>query len=770
MSLVPRVGGRRPKTVLTAGRFRAIAAVAALAVAIPLLPAMSASAVPVPLAGRAAVYGTVTPEDPAQWSGGGSVVLSNYSGGATIATITPDSSGRFEANDLPPGQYQVRFVPPAGGPFVESTWAAPGRPVGEHKTLVAGSVLEITGTWRLGGTVSGTISADNGFELVDPVVVLRPQASSLPTLTAAVDPTTGAYTIGPIREGRYYLSAEDLGAVTDWLTYWPRSLGPDTTLDVAFGAVLTGKDILLRSQPVRSGVVTYTLLDGSTAPLEGALVSYVTGALADITSITDSQGRFYLPSPSRSYQGRIKVTPPASQPFLVPEWADNAFRWEDARTFSGPSSGVEYHNFTIGRGGAVSGAVTGPDSLPLDSAFIEAFRLDESGEIHSINRMFTGPDGTFSFLGLVPGEYFFQIVDHWQRGLDDEYWPDARYFADAEIVTIRAEEFVELGAVSLDLHSLDIDRITGTNRFGTAVEVTKRLFPSAGPDDAVGVPVVYLANAFNYPDALSAGPAAVKKGGALLTVAPDSIPAEVLTELRRLAPERIIVVGGPSMVSDRVIRELNASLGSLVEPVRRITGSNRYQTSLAIAKDAFVVQPGERIDTVFIATGNNYPDALAAGPAAASLGAPVLLVNGAASTVGSDLIDFLISRRVLNVYILGGSNSVSESIMNQLSWIHNSGYLVRITGNNRYETAMMINRSFFPRAEEAFFANGAGFADALVGGAYAGAIGAPLYLTVPHCVLPFIAEATSDQKVLGIHVLGGTNMISANVERFGICT
>jgi putative cell wall-binding protein len=87
-----------------------------------------------------------------------------------------------------------------------------------------------------------------------------------------------------------------------------------------------------------------------------------------------------------------------------------------------------------------------------------------------------------------------------------------------------------------------ITRESGTDRFATSVAISVANF-------APGVPVVFVANAFNFPDALSGAAAAGKLGAPLLLVRPDGVPAVVATELKRLKPGRIVILGGPAVVS-----------------------------------------------------------------------------------------------------------------------------------------------------------------------------------------------------------------------------
>ena len=90
-----------------------------------------------------------------------------------------------------------------------------------------------------------------------------------------------------------------------------------------------------------------------------------------------------------------------------------------------------------------------------------------------------------------------------------------------------------------------VTRLFGPDRYGTAAAISQATF-------AANVPVVYIATGQNYPDALAAGPAAGAGNGPVLLVTQSSIPAVVATELTRLKPHRIVILGGPAVVSDGV--------------------------------------------------------------------------------------------------------------------------------------------------------------------------------------------------------------------------
>lgn len=167
------------------------------------------------------------------------------------------------------------------------------------------------------------------------------------------------------------------------------------------------------------------------------------------------------------------------------------------------------------------------------------------------------------------------------------------------------------------------------------------------------VPVAYVATGLAFPDGLAGGAAGAANGGPLLFVEQNGIPVDIRTELERLNPARIVVLGGPAAVSDEVL----AQLAQYSTRVDRIAGVNRYETAAALATSQFTKVNGS-VAAVVIATGQNFPDAVAAGAA----GYPVLLVpsTGAAPQAVKDA---LVALNPLAVLVMGGTGAVSDATL-----------------------------------------------------------------------------------------------------------
>lgn len=297
--------------------------------------------------------------------------------------------------------------------------------------------------------------------------------------------------------------------------------------------------------------------------------------------------------------------------------------------------------------------------------------------------------------------------------------------------------------------SADVDRLAGADRYATAAAVSAASF-------SAGVPVAYVATGANFPDALAAGAAAARRGGPVLLVTSGNIPPATASELARLRPAEIKVVGGASIVSDGVLGSLRAY--ATTGTVTRLAGATRYATAAAISSDTFA----SGVPVAYVATGTNFPDALAGVAAAGSGGGPVLLTSP--SQLPGDTAAELSRLRPDRIVVLGGTSVISDGVVAALRGYATSGRVNRLSGANRYATAVDVSSSTFGSSAVAFIATGANFPDALGGGPVAGSIPGPLLL-VPGTSIP--ADVAAELRRLAperVVILGGTSVVSASVQ------
>ncbi len=299
-------------------------------------------------------------------------------------------------------------------------------------------------------------------------------------------------------------------------------------------------------------------------------------------------------------------------------------------------------------------------------------------------------------------------------------------------------------------------RFAGGNRFETSAVISRSSFPDPGLVD-----VVVVATGSGFADALSAAPLAARLGGPLLLSGKSFLDEAVSQEIIRLQPGRVIVVGSPKVISDAV----GARLQTLVGPsgvVERVYGSDRYATSLQVAKRGW----GSGASSVFVASGADFPDALSAGAAAGMKGAPVVLVPGRAKSAPKEVADFLQTSGTREVLVAGGMQAVSSGVAGSLAA---GRQLTRYAGANRFETSALIGNAFNTKRASIYLASGGTFPDALSGAAVAGANRAPVLLSKKNCIPTPISQVIKSVDPTLKVLLGGTVSLSNQVMKLKTC-
>lgn len=183
-----------------------------------------------------------------------------------------------------------------------------------------------------------------------------------------------------------------------------------------------------------------------------------------------------------------------------------------------------------------------------------------------------------------------------------------------------------------DLADADLTttRLAGSDRFATAAVIAGELAEVAGDPERVFVVEGWHADpARGWPDALSASGVAAHSGEPILLVTRDRLPAATADALDAGGASQAVIVGGTSAVSP----DVQTRLGAHVDDVERLAGVDRYETSVEAA-DLAVAAGGQPIYPWF-ATGRDWPDALAAAPAASHDGGVLVLVHGGPYVAGS---------------------------------------------------------------------------------------------------------------------------------------
>jgi putative cell wall-binding protein len=281
-----------------------------------------------------------------------------------------------------------------------------------------------------------------------------------------------------------------------------------------------------------------------------------------------------------------------------------------------------------------------------------------------------------------------------------------------------------------------LERISGANRWATAVEISQEGWDSAS--------VVVLANGRNYPDALAAVPLAYALDAPILLTEADELVEEAEDEIERLGATKVIIVGGTGVISEDVAEALE----DLDLEVERISGANRYATAAAIAAE---VAP-DGADTVVLAYGRGYADALAAASYAAVNGYPILLTEkNELPEATEDAIEDLGATKVI---VVGGTGVIAAGTVADLPGV------TRVSGANREATSVALAEHFAPDTDMYYLATGDGFADAITGAVLAAKNGTGILLvrsSLSNEVKGFLADVNE------LVVFGGTGAVSTTV-------
>jgi hypothetical protein len=166
-------------------------------------------------------------------------------------------------------------------------------------------------------------------------------------------------------------------------------------------------------------------------------------------------------------------------------------------------------------------------------------------------------------------------------------------------------------------------------------------------------------------------------------------------------------------------------------------------------------------DSVIITTGQNFPDALAAGPLAYDKDAPIILHDG--STPSAAVVKFLTDNDIEDAYIIGGTSAVPQAITDALDDVLGVD-VTRLAGANRFETAVAVATEIGDNTG-VILANGRNFPDALAAAPLAAANSAPILLveagSIPTATAAWhVANADTLENVW---VVGGTSVVAASV-------
>jgi putative cell wall-binding protein len=314
------------------------------------------------------------------------------------------------------------------------------------------------------------------------------------------------------------------------------------------------------------------------------------------------------------------------------------------------------------------------------------------------------------------------------------------------------------GTAFADTSQKPVTRLAGGDRVATAVAISKQAFPTDHSAHNV-----ILTAAYRFPDAMSAAPLGKHLTAPLLLTTPGELSPATLTEIERVLPvpssgtagtttdgcattppaNAVYVIGGDAAIAQQIDTQLNQAGFDVV----RVDGADRFATSVAVARCE------GSPSTVFLARGDNFADALSAGPAAASVNGTVLLTAG--TTLPPSVSAYLSGLSDPTVFAVGQAAHKADPAAQP------------IVGGDRFATAALVAAQFFPNPTIVGVATGWNVPDALAGGAFMGLEGGPVLMTGP------VTLQSADGLYIGEHsatlhqayLFGGPASLSPTIDK-----
>lgn len=286
-----------------------------------------------------------------------------------------------------------------------------------------------------------------------------------------------------------------------------------------------------------------------------------------------------------------------------------------------------------------------------------------------------------------------------------------------------------------------VERIAGDNRYETASLIAQKFIQS---------PTVLLANSGNFPDALVAANLAYILEAPILLTDGLTLSEETRQSLVALGANKIVILGGENSVSASLQEELD----SLAYTTERISGTNRYETAVNIAKEV------ENKDYIYLASGENYPDALAITSLSTMDATPVLLTSK--DSLSEEVKTYISEKEISKIIIAGGQGALSANVYDEL--VGMGLEVERIAGSDRYETSALIAARSYPKENGFLIANGNHYIDALTAGPLSALNKRSILLVKPESLpgpVEALIQGVANER---ISIIGGVNSVNKNVK------
>lgn len=314
------------------------------------------------------------------------------------------------------------------------------------------------------------------------------------------------------------------------------------------------------------------------------------------------------------------------------------------------------------------------------------------------------------------------------------HWDGSRWIAlGGEIVSGEASLGLYKGgiyAAGTAQAAAEGNRFAGVTAEETAIQISQATFTT-------GADTVILAQANKFPDALAGAPLAYKLQAPILLAPSSGLTEDVRTELQRLAPKTIYLLGGTAALSSTIETELRRKY-----EVKRLSGYKAEGTAAAIA-----LELGTKGKAVLTSV-RSFQDALSISAWAARQGVPILLTE--ASVLSGDTQTVLRKLNVTQTLVIGGTAVVGADVMDKLPLSK------RISGYTAYDTAAAVLQAYPPATAKLEIATGENYPDALTGAVRAAFYGSMVVIVPTNSATPSsLATLLKSWQGRQVEALGG---------------
>ncbi|WAW15519.1 N-acetylmuramoyl-L-alanine amidase [Peptostreptococcus equinus] len=303
-------------------------------------------------------------------------------------------------------------------------------------------------------------------------------------------------------------------------------------------------------------------------------------------------------------------------------------------------------------------------------------------------------------------------------------------------------------------------KIYGMDRYETAAKVSKQGWPN-------GSSTVVIVNGNNTINGLLATPLASTFNSPILLSNNNGISSYTMTELKRLKPSKIYLIGNISSIPQTVADSIKSITGA---SINRISAGGSSELSATVAE---IIRKNHSVSTSYVVSEyNGMADALSIASKAGETKNPILITDNI--FISDKALQF--ARSMQNVYYIGGESSMSNSIIDKISpYVNNGSRLNRIFGVDRHATNVKVIDKFYPNVKMdkvvVTRSDNAGLIDTVSAGPYASLIKAPILITNSSYISKYTKDLINVRTANIVYQIGGgisASIIETIVNRLSI--